>query len=104
MADEGRLQVDRYSDGFLRIVLHFGFMEDPDLFVTLARLGGHDLDLSKATFFLGKETILPSKERAGMALWRERLFSFMSNNSGSATTFFSLPVDQVVEIRGQVKI
>ncbi len=39
-----------------------------------------------------------------MALWREKLFSFLSNNSRSATEFFSLPVERVVEIRGQVKI
>jgi KUP system potassium uptake protein len=102
--DAERLQVDRYRNGFYRVVLHFGFMEDFDLLGTLARVGGLDLDLSNATFFLGKETILPSSDRPGMALWRERLFSLMSNNSGSATSFFSLPVERVVEIRGQVKI
>jgi KUP system potassium uptake protein len=64
---------------------------------------GVDLDPKKTTFFLGKETILPS-EVTGMAGWRERLFSILSNNSHSATAFFRLPVDQVVEIRGQVKI
>jgi len=102
--DAERLQVDRYPDGFFRVVLHFGFMEDFDLLGTLARVGGLGIDLSNAMFFLGKETILPSTDRPGMALWRERLFSLMSNNSGSATTFFSLPVERVVEIRGQVKI
>ena len=98
--------VDRFPDGFFRIVLHYGFMEDPDLIRTLSRLKRHEvsLDLSKATFFLGKETIVPASDVPGMALWREKLFSFLSNNARSATEFFSLPVERVVEIRGQVKI
>jgi KUP system potassium uptake protein len=102
------LAVERFSDGFFRIVARFGFMEDPDLLKILTRAkdsqANIDLDLPKITFFLGKETILPSREKPGMALWREKLFSFMSNNSSSATSFFSLPAEQVVEIRGQVKI
>ena len=98
--------VDKFPHGFYRIVLHYGFMEDPDLLRTLSRIERDEvsLDLSKATFFLGKETILPAADVPGMALWREKLFSFLSNNSRSATEFFSLPVERVVEIRGQVKI
>jgi KUP system potassium uptake protein len=101
-----RVKVDRFRSGFFRIVVHFGFMEDPDLIRTLRKVKfpGLTLDLSKASFFLGKETILPSREHPGMALWREKLFSMMSNNSRSATAFFSLPPEQVMEIRGQVKI
>jgi len=104
--DRERVKVEKFASGFFRIVLHFGFMEDPDLIRTLRRVKapGLTLDLSKATYFLGKETILPSREHPGMALWREKLFSMMSNNSRSATAFFSLPPEQVMEIRGQVKI
>jgi len=98
--------VDEFPEGLFRVVLHYGFMEDPDLLRTLSRVERDriSLDLSKATFFLGKETILPAADVPGMALWREKLFSLLSNNSRSATEFFSLPVDRVVEIRGQVKI
>ena len=102
-----RCEVEKFGDGFFRIVLRFGFMEDPDLLGALKRsIRDRDLSLklSEATFFLGKETILPSADRPGMALWREKLFSFLSNNSRSATQFFALPPDQVVEIRGQIKI
>ncbi|HET9794758.1 MAG TPA: potassium transporter Kup [Thermoanaerobaculia bacterium] len=101
-----RVKVEKFANGFFRIVIHFGFMEDPDLIRTLRKVKapGLALELSKATFFLGKETILPSEEHPGMALWREKLFSIMSNNSRSATAFFSLPPEQVMEIRGQVQI
>ena len=104
--DRERVKVERFPGGFFRIVIQFGFMENPDLIRTLRKIKapGLTLDLSKATFFLGKETILPSEEHPGMALWREKLFSMMSNNSRSATAFFSLPPEQVMEIRGQVKI
>jgi KUP system potassium uptake protein len=100
-----RVHVEAFSDGFYRVVLHFGFMETPDIIPILEKIKapGLSLDLSKATFFLGKEMILPS-DRPGMAIWREKLFSMMSNNSRSATAFFSLPPEQVMEIRGQVKI
>jgi KUP system potassium uptake protein len=104
--DRERVKVEKFAAGFFRIVVHFGFMENPDLIRVLRRVKapGLTLDLSKATFFLGKETILPSEQHPGMALWREKLFSIMSNNSRSATAFFSLPPEQVMEIRGQVQI
>ncbi|HWC64897.1 MAG TPA: KUP/HAK/KT family potassium transporter, partial [Thermoanaerobaculia bacterium] len=100
-----RVKVDALSDGFYRVVMHFGFMETPDIIPLLEKLKapGLQLDLSKATFFLGKEMILPS-DTPGMAIWREKLFSMMTNNSRSATAFFALPPEQVMEIRGQVKI
>ena len=105
VTEQARIDVETFPAGFHRILLHYGFMEDPELLAPLrkASVKGADLDPTKTTFFLGKETILPS-ETAGMAGWRERLFSILSNNSHSATAFFRLPVDQVVEIRGQVKI
>jgi KUP system potassium uptake protein len=98
--------VDKFPHGFFRIVLRYGFMEDPDLLRNLSRVERDEvsLDFSKAIFFLGKETILPAEDMPGMALWREKLFAVLSNNSRSATSFFKLPVERVIEIRGQVKI
>jgi KUP system potassium uptake protein len=102
---EHRITLEKFPGGFCRIVLHYGFMEDPDLLGALEDESLKSLDLkpSATSYFLGKETILPS-DRASMSKWRQRLFSMLSNNSHSATAFFRLPVDQVVEIRGQVKI
>jgi KUP system potassium uptake protein len=55
------------------------------------------------TFFLGRETVLPTKE-AGMALWRERLFAFLTRNAQPATAFFGIPPSRVVEIGAQIEI
>ena len=63
---------------------------------------GLELRESDTTFFLSRETILPSA-RPGMALWRERLFAFLARNAQPATAFFSLPANRVVELGMQVE-
>jgi KUP system potassium uptake protein len=55
------------------------------------------------TFFLGRETLIPSK-RPGMALWRESIFAFMSRNAHGATLYFGIPPEQVVELGIQVEL
>jgi KUP system potassium uptake protein len=55
------------------------------------------------TFFLGRETVIPTK-RPGMALWREKLFAYMSRNAQPATAFFHIPADRIVEIGSPVEI
>jgi len=61
------------------------------------------LDLEDTTFFLGRETILPS-ERPGMMWWREALFSFLTQNAQRATAFFKIPPALVVEIGSEIEI
>jgi KUP system potassium uptake protein len=80
-------------------------MEEPDVPDVLRRCGDLGLRFKEheTTFFLSRETIIPSK-RSGMALWRERLFAIMSRNAQSATAFFRLPASRVVELGMQVEI
>jgi KUP system potassium uptake protein len=85
--------------GFHEVVLHFGFMDVPDVPRVLAgrvvpKLG---TDLDTVTYFFGRES-LHVTHRAGMVQWRERLFAFMSRNATSAAEYFHLPVDQTVEV------
>jgi KUP system potassium uptake protein len=61
------------------------------------------IDLETTTFFVGIETLLPTK-RPGMALWRERLFAVMSKNAVRATSFYRIPPERVVEIGMQVEL
>jgi KUP system potassium uptake protein len=58
----------------------------------------------RTTFFLGRETLIASKGEKGMALWRERLFAVMSRNANSATAFFRLPPNRVVELGAQIPL
>ena len=57
----------------------------------------------RTTFFLGRETLIPSS-RPGMALWREHVFAVMSRNARPATSFFGLPPNRVVELGAQIEL
>jgi KUP system potassium uptake protein len=98
-----RLRVDELQDGFTRAKARYGFMETPDVPLLLKRPEFESHSLEYVTFFLGRETVLPTKE-AGMALWRERLFAFLTRNAQPATAFFGIPPSRVVEIGAQIEI
>jgi KUP system potassium uptake protein len=90
---------------FYRVILHYGFMQEQDIPKALARLDAHGLpiDLMDTSFFLGRETVIPSKQ-PGMSLWREALFAWMSRNAARAMEFYRLPTNRVVELGSQIKI
>ena len=102
---ERRFEVENHGEGFFRIILHFGFMEEPDVpaALRLCRVDGLDFSPMRTTYFLSRETVIPSK-RIGMANWRERLFAFMQRNSNSSMRYFKLPVNRVIELGTQVEI
>ena len=105
VAESERVEVKELRCGFHRVIGQFGFMEDPDvpqLLEACERLGLH-LEPEKTTFFLSRETIIASPN-PGMFMWRERLFAFMSRNAQSATAFFRIPPNRVVELGMQVEI
>jgi KUP system potassium uptake protein len=83
----------------------YGFMEKPDIHDILESSAEKllRLDLEDTTFFLGKETIIATKNQ-GMAIWREKLFSFMSKNSEGAIIFYNIPRAQVVELGVQIEL
>jgi KUP system potassium uptake protein len=94
-----RAVVTDLGAGFHQVVLHFGFIEQPDVPKALAqrvvmRLG---TDLSTLSYFLSKETIAVTP-RPGMAMWREHLYAFMSRNSAGTIDLFHLPIDQTLEL------
>ena len=100
-----RLEVKSYADGFYRVILHFGFMDKPDVPAALALCQQQALDFSPmhCTYFLSRETVISGK-RIGMARWRERLFAFLLKNANSNLLFFHLPLNRVIELGTQVEI
>jgi KUP system potassium uptake protein len=102
---EERVDVDHLGCGFHRVVLRYGFMEDPDLPTALALVKDPALNFNRmtTTFFLGRETLLATRKK-GMALWRENLFIFMTRNAARATAFYRIPPNQVIEIGAQVEL
>jgi KUP system potassium uptake protein len=103
--DEEELGIRELGQGMYRVVLRYGFMESPDVPEALRRLEHPDLrfDEGTTTFFLGRETLLATK-RPGMAIWRERLFSWMTRNAQAAPLYFRLPPNRVVELGAQIEL
>jgi KUP system potassium uptake protein len=100
-----RVTLKPLGHGFFRLVAHHGFMEVPDVprLLRQVRSAALPIDLERTSYFLGRERLIPSG-RSGMARWREWLFSVMSQNAQSATTFFRIPPGQVVELGAQVEL
>ncbi|WP_174274820.1 potassium transporter Kup [Sphingomonas bacterium] len=100
-----RQALEELGQGFYRLVLRFGFMEDPDVPAALARATncGPKFKMMDTSFFLARQTLIASA-RPGMALWREKLFAWMLRNAESAMQFFRLPTNRVVELGSQVEI
>ena len=103
--DEERLQVQALGANFYRMDARFGYMEDSDVpkVLELAAKRGVMFDTMSTSFFLSRETLIPSR-MPGMAVWREHLFSWMSRNATSAKDFFRIPPNRVVELGTQIEI
>ncbi len=103
---EKRLETSDAGEGFYRLILHYGFMEEVDIPRDLAGIKsiGEPFNMMSTSFFLGRQKLIASKEQPGMALWRERLFAWMSKSSESAMEFFKLPTNRVVELGSQLQI
>lgn len=104
VAPPERLHVDELGEGFFQVRGQYGFMESPDVPALLAACAGRfPLDPHEVTYYLGRETLLTTGA-SRLAPWRKRLFEVMSRNAQSATAFFDLPPNRVVEIGTQVQL
>lgn len=103
--EEQRLEVKELGEGFYRIVARYGFMQTPNVPAALKRAARYGLqfEMMQTTFFLGRESLVPAG-RSSFARWRERLFVLMSRNAQTATAFFGLPANRVVELGAQIEI
>jgi len=116
-----RVEYRELGEGFWRVVGHYGFMESPDVPELLTQLGESKapgspdpIFLTQTSFFLGRETLivtprgklpkrLPGDPRPA-PYWRRKLFVIMTRNARSATAFFGLPPNRVVELGAQIQI
>jgi KUP system potassium uptake protein len=101
-----RLKIESIGNDFYRVVIKFGFMETPDVPLALMRScdqGGIYFDPMDTTYFASRETIVASAHR-GMPIWRDKLFALMHRNAASATGFFRIPGNRLVELGAQVQI
>jgi KUP system potassium uptake protein len=103
--DSQRVEVKPLSNDFYRLTVHYGFKDEPDLprALELTRTQGLDFNMMETSFFLSRQTLVPTQS-PGMALWREKLFAAMSRNAASATVFFKIPTNRVVELGTRIEL
>jgi KUP system potassium uptake protein len=102
---DDRVELTDLGDGFYRVILHYGFMEETDIPTALAKMDmcGGPFEMMQTSFFLSRQTLL-SADKPGMAIWREKLFAWMMRNAATPMEFFRLPTNRVVELGSQVEI
>jgi KUP system potassium uptake protein len=96
--------------GFFQVVAHYGFMEQPNIPALLESLAtregaGAKLEVKplEVSYYLGRETLLPTGT-ASLATWRKKIFIIMSRNAATASAFFGLPPNRVVELGAQIQL
>jgi len=105
VTQEERVEIERIGDRFMRLILHFGYMERPNVprALALARKLGWSFDIMSTSFFLSRRSVRLDP-KSGMPPWQDRLFIFLAQNADDASSYFQLPTDRVVEIGTQVTV
>jgi KUP system potassium uptake protein len=103
---EKRVEIHDAGEGFYRVILHYGFMQEVDIPRDLSSIKtcGEPFNMMATSFFLGRQKLIAAKKGREMALWREKLFAWMLKSSESAMEFFKLPTNRVVELGSQLQI
>jgi KUP system potassium uptake protein len=105
VANSERIVVERVSDGFIRVIATFGFMETPSVpkVLTLCRRKDLNIEVAATSFFLSRRSLRPTVN-SEMPGWQERLFIALARSAQDATTYFQIPTDRVVEVGTQVAV
>jgi len=100
-----RIETKDLGDGFYRVILNFGFMQETHVPASLKDVEdcGSEFNMMQTSFFLSRQTLLPS-DKPEMMVWREKIFAWMMRNSATAMEFFKLPSNRVVELGSQMEI
>jgi len=100
-----RTEITALGHDFYRVVLRYGFAEDPDIPGSMqnCEAKGLGFDMMDTTFFLSRENVIASAGR-GMPMWRDKLFAFLTRNASPATAFFRIPGNRMIELGTQVEI
>lgn len=104
ISEKERIQIETLTQQVIRIKARYGFMEEPNIPVLLESCQdfGIPFNLMETSFFLNRETLIPVM-KPEMTRWREKLFVAMSKNAMSATEFFKIPTNRVVELGTQIE-
>ena len=105
VAKQKRISVKELGQGFFQVIAHYGFMQTPNVPEILRRCREAGLITAEndTSYFLGRESLLTTG-KSGLARWRKGLFAFLARNARSATSFFGIPPNRVVEMGAQIEL
>jgi len=103
--NSNRVEIQDLGKNFSRIIVTYGFMQNPDVprALQLCEPLGMSFDMMSTTFYLARETIVPARKSSFISI-RAQIFRVMSKNATSATDFFKIPANRVVELGTQIVI
>ena len=101
-----RLEVEDLGQGIVRMRVHYGFSQPPNIPVALrlAEVFGTPIDTDSVIYMLSRETLIARRDVPGLPFWQELIFVWLARNAGRATAFYRLPEEQVLEIGLQVAL
>jgi KUP system potassium uptake protein len=106
VAVQNRIEMNNLDKDFFRIIIHYGFKEEPSIPKALSLWSTyhhHPFNMLETSFFLNRETLVPTSLEK-MPLWQKKLFVWMSRNAQSAMRFFRIPTNRVIELGSQVEL
>ncbi len=104
IAEAERMTLKPFDKGFTEMTLGFGFAEAPAVPAALeAHRAEFPIDIAETSFFLGRETPVPTT-RPDLPIWREKLYAFMTRNAVTASEYFQIPPNRVIELGTQVEL
>ena len=100
-----RVEVERLGKGFHTVIAHYGFTEQPDIPEALRACRPHGIayDEMETSFFLGRETLVPS-QHSRLGRWRRDWFISLSHSASATKTFFRIPPNRAIELGNQIQI
>ena len=103
LADEKRVHLESFNPLFTRVIVTFGYMEEPNVprALVLARKLGWQFDIMSTSFFLSRRTLKLGDHGSIFREWQDRVFLMLARNASDATQYYRIPTDRVVEIGSQ---
>jgi KUP system potassium uptake protein len=101
--ENARFRVEDLGEGFYKLVVRFGYMENPLLLPLLKRVTDSrqiPFQVHDATYYIGHETIIA--KNGGLHRVPEAIFSYLNRNAVHEERRYGMPPQQIVEIGTQI--
>ena len=105
VSEANRVEVERLGKGFHTVIARYGFTEQPDVpeALRVCRAHGIAYDEMETSFFLGRETLIPS-QHSRLGRWRRDWFISLSHSASGTKTFFRIPPNRAIELGNQIQV